>query len=610
MLQLESITKQFAARVLLKEASAHLRAGSRAGLVGANGTGKTTLFRMILGEEELDGGRIRKLPRLRIGYLPQDLETIPGRTVLDATHRGHYPEHEAERILAGLGFSESDFEKPLTTLSGGFRMRVALAHLLLSAPDLILLDEPTNHLDKATQRWFEDFLLRSSMTVLVVSHDRKFLDRVATQIWEIRHRQIMQHAGNYTKYLEWRQGYEAAQKTAADRQDREIARVQKFVDRFRYQANKASQVQSRLKQLAKIQRIERTRDPKRVRFRFPIPAPSGRQVLELRDVAKAYGLTVVYRSLNFSVERGQRVGLVGENGAGKSTLLKLLAGVLPPDAGTRTVGHGVTLHYFAQHQADILTADHTVLGSIAEAAPRADMNFIRALAGAFLFEGANQKKLIKVLSGGERNRVALARMLVEPANTLLLDEPTNHLDPASVDVLTDALVEFPGTLVFISHDPVFLTRVATRIVEIEDGQGRDYLGDYEYYLWKKAQELDSIKGTPQKATISPTSPSAPASDTPGQGRGGQRRDLSKTLARIDRQITRLEEEIAHADDAIRARDTELADGKLYQDHGRWHALNTERERWIAEQAARTTEWATLCEEAEKLRAKLKELESA
>jgi ATP-binding cassette subfamily F protein 3 len=217
--------------------------------------------------------------------------------------------------------------------------------------------------------------------------------------------------------------------------------------------------------------------------------------------------------------------------------------------------------------------------------------------------------LIKVLSGGERNRVALARMLVEPANTLLLDEPTNHLDPASVDVLTDALVEFPGTLVFISHDPVFLTRVATRIVEIEDGQGRDYLGGYEYYLWKKAQELEPIKGTTQKAASSSISAAAPASGRPGQGRGGQRRDLSKALARSDRQIARLEEEIAQADDRIRARDTELADGKLYQDHSRWHALNTERERWMAEQAARTTEWATLCEEAEQIRATLKELES-
>jgi ATP-binding cassette subfamily F protein 3 len=611
MLQLESVSKQFATKVLLKEASAHLRPGTRVGLVGPNGVGKTTLLRLILGEQDIDDGRIRKRPRLRIGYLPQDLETIPGQTALDATHRGSYPEHDAKRILSGLGFTEGDFSRPLSALSGGFRMRVALAHLLLSAPDILLLDEPTNHLDKATQQWFEDFLLKSSFTMLVISHDTAFLDRIATHIWEVRHHRIMESVGNYTKYIAWREAYEAAQAAAADRQEKEIGRVQKFVDRFRYQATKASQVQSRLKQLDKVKRIERTRDPKRVRFRFPIPAPSGRQALDLKAVAKAYGEIVVYRSLDFSVERGQRIALVGENGAGKSTLLKILAGVLPPDSGIRTVGHGVTLHYFAQHQADILNPEHTVIAAIAEAAPRVEMNFIRGLAGAFLFEGANQKKLVKVLSGGERNRVALARMLGEPANTLLLDEPTNHLDPPSVDVLTDALVDFPGTLVFISHDPVFLMRVATRVVEIDNGQARDYHGDYEYYLWKKAQEMESIKGAPEhQAKPTAQRPAAPREgDKSEKGRGGQRRDLTKALARVERQIAKLEEEIAQADDRLKARDKELADGDLYQDPLRWDALNKERESWIATQAGSTSQWATLCEEAERLRAQLKELHS-
>jgi len=583
MLQLESVSKQFATKVLLKEASVHLRPGTRVGLVGPNGVGKTTLLRLMLGEQDVDNGRIRKRPRLRIGYLPQDLETIPGHTALDATHRGSYPEHDAKRILSGLGFTEGDFSRPLSALSGGFRMRVALAHLLLSAPDILLLDEPTNHLDKATQRWFEDFLLKSSFTMLVISHDTAFLDRIATHIWEIRHQRIMESVGNYTKYVAWREAFEAAQAAAADRQDKEMGRVQKFVDRFRYQATKASQVQSRLKQLEKVKRIERTRDPKRVRFRFPTPSPSGRHALDLKSVAKAYGEIVVYRSLDFFVERGQRVALVGENGAGKSTLLKMLAGVLPPDTGSR----------------------------VAEGAPRAEMNFIRGLAGAFLFEGANQKKLIKVLSGGERNRVALARMLGEPANTLLLDEPTNHLDPPSVDVLTDALVDFPGTLVFISHDPVFLTRVATRIVEIDNGEARDYHGDYEYYLWKKAQEIDSIKGAPENLQ-KPTGQSRSSTPTPrdksGKGRGGQRRDLSKALARADRQVARLEGEIAEADHRIHARDTELADNELYQNPDRWEKLSQERERWIKEQAARTSQWALLCEEAEGLRKQVKELD--
>jgi len=618
MLQLESVSKQFATKALLKEASAHLRPGSRVGLVGPNGVGKTTLLRLILGEQELDGGRIRKRPRLRIGYLPQELETIPGKTALDATHRNQYPEHEAKKILSGLGFSEADFSRPLSALSGGFRMRVALAHLLLSAPDILLLDEPTNHLDKATQRWFEEFLLQSGFTMLVISHDTKFLDRIATHIWEIRHCRIMESTGNYTKYLAWREAYEAAQEAAAGRQDKEIARVQKFVDRFRYQATKASQVQSRLKQLEKIKRIEVARDPTRVRFRFPVPPASGRQVLELGRVAKAYGDTIVYEAIDFYVERGQRIALVGENGAGKSTLLKMLAGVLPPDAGTRTVGHGVTLHYFAQHQADILDPEHTVLESIAEADSGAEMNFIRGIAGAFLFEGANQKKPVKVLSGGERNRVALARMLVKPANTLLLDEPTNHLEPASVDVLTDSLVAFPGTLVFISHDPVFLARVSTRVVEVENGKARDYHGDYEYYLWKTVQEVAPIKGTPEVETnvaqasqapkAAPTA--APRARPSEKNRTNERRDATKALARAERQIAKLEEEIAAGEKRIQARDQELAGQSLYQDHQRWTALMKEREHWVKEQSVLTSRWAELCEEAETLRAKLKELESA
>ena len=620
MLQLESVNKHFATKALLKDASAHLRPGSRVGLVGPNGVGKTTLLRLILGEQELDGGRIRRRPRLRIGYLPQDLEDIPGDTALDATHRNQYPEHEAKRILSGLGFSEADFQRPISALSGGFRMRVALAHLLLSAPDVILLDEPTNHLDKATQRWFEDFLLQSNCTMLVISHDTKFLDRVATHIWEIRHQRIMESKGNYTKYLAWREAFEAAQEAAANRQDKEIGRVQSFVDRFRYQATKASQVQSRLKQLEKVKLVERTRDPKRVRFRFPVPPASGRQVLELAGVAKAYGDLVIYQKLNFSVERNQRIALVGENGAGKSTLLKMLAGVLPPDSGTRTVGHGVTLHYFAQHQADILNAEHTVLESIAEVDTGTEMNFIRGLAGAFLFEGANQKKLVKVLSGGERNRVALARMLVNPANTLLLDEPTNHLDPPSVDVLTDALVTFPGTLVFISHDPIFLSRVSTRVVEIENGQARDYHGDYEYYLWKKMQEVESINGTPELPTLAPSAASAPqtapssaprarSSEKSEPSRTVERKDATKTLARAERQVTKLEGEVTAGDDRIQARDKELADPSVYQDHVRWTVLMKEREQWVKDQSVLTSRWADLCEQAETLRAKLKELES-
>jgi len=611
MLQIESVSKHYSTKILLSAASAHLRPNSRVGLVGPNGAGKTTLFRMILGEESPDKGTIRKRPRLRVGYLPQELETITGKNVLDATHRDMYPEHEAERILMGLGFSEIDFSREVEKLSGGYRMRVALAHLLLSNPDVLMLDEPTNHLDKPTQRWFEQFLLDSNMTLLIISHDTAFLDRVVTHIWDLRHHKIEEYRGNYTSFQQLRAERDAQREAAAGRQAKEVARVQTFVDRFRYQANKASQVQSRIKQLEKVKMIEVKRDPKRVKFRFPIPAASGRQVLELQGVAKSYGEKIIYRSLDFSVERGQRIALVGENGAGKSTLLKMLAGALAFEKGKRTVGHGVTLHYFAQHQAETLNPEHSILESLQEVTNHAEMNFLRGIAGAFLFSGQDQKKPIKALSGGERNRVALARMLVEPANTLLLDEPTNHLDPSSVDVLTDAMTEFPGTIVFISHDPTFLSRIATRVVEIEDGRARDFMGDYEYYLWKKAQELESIKetkeelnGKAQAKGSGPTKAMVGQVQTQPKESGGERRDLTKTQARLEKQVSRAEAEIAELESKVKARQTELADPALYKEFAKWNVLHQEQDGWKRDLERLTARWEGLSAELEDVKQKL------
>src|SRR6476469_3807353 len=597
MLQIESVHKQFSTKVLFDAASAHLRPHTRVGLVGPNGTGKTTLFKMILSEESPDEGTIRKRPRLRIGYLPQELETITGKTALDAAHRDEYPEHEAKRILSGLGFSEADFARPVDKLSGGYRMRVALAHLLLSNPDVLMLDEPTNHLDKPTQRWFEEFLLNSKLTLLVISHDTAFLDRIATHVWEIRDKTIQEFRGNYTKFRELRAARDTQLQAAANRQSKEVARVQQFVDRFRYQANKARQVQSRIKQLEKVKLIELQRDTKRVKFKFPLPSASGRHVLDLQGVSKQYGEKVVYTSLDFSVERSQRIELVGENGAGKSTLLKMLAGVLPPAKGTRTVGHGVSLHYFAQHQAETLNPEHTILESLGEVSSMAETNFLRGLAGAFLFSGQDQKKPIKALSGGERNRVALARMLVEPANTLLLAEPTNHLDPASVDVLTDALAEFPGTIVFISHDPTFLNRVATRIVEIDNGQARNYTGDYEYYLWKRAQELESIKGNQddvaptQKQAAHSSVASVSSSKSGSRSAAADRREMSKAQARLEKQITRAEGEIAELESRLKHREQELTDPVVYADQDRWHTLHLEQTQWKSELERLTARWS-------------------
>jgi ATP-binding cassette subfamily F protein 3 len=470
-----------------------------------------------------------------------------------------------------------------------------------------MLDEPTNHLDKPTQRWFEDFLLNSKLTLLVISHDTAFLDRIATHIWEIRDKTIQEYRGNYTKFRELRAARDAQLQAAATRQAKEVARVQQFVDRFRYQANKARQVQSRIKQLEKVKLIELQRDAKRVKFKFPLPSTSGRHVLDIQGVSKRYGEKVVYTSLDFSVERGQRVALVGENGAGKSTLLKMLAGVLPPDTGTRTVGHGVTLQYFAQHQAETLNPEHTILESLGEVSTTAETNFLRGLAGAFLFSGQDQKKPIKALSGGERNRVALARMLVEPANTLLLDEPTNHLDPASVDVLTDAMIDFPGTIIFISHDPTFLTRIATRVVEIEDGKARNFFGDYEYYLWKKAQEFESIKESSEELGVKekPAGPTkAMAAQSAPKSPAGDRRDLNKTQARLEKQVARAEAEIAEHESKIKERDQLLADPALYQEFSKWNGLHQEQDTWKKELERLTARWESLSSELAEVKQKL------
>ena len=597
MIQINAVSKAFGPQVVFAQATAFLQARTRVGLVGPNGSGKTTLLRIIAGEEPSDSGTIRMPSGLRVGYLPQELEQDPGLSVLEATHRSLYPEHEAKRMLSGLGFTEGDYDRSLLSLSGGYRMRVALAHLLLTAPDVLMLDEPTNHLDAETQTWFEQFLLRSRQTVLVVSHDTAFLNRIVTHSWEIHRHAIRTYTGNYERYLTTRRAREEQLEAAAQAQERETARVQRFVDRFRAKATKARQVQSRLKQLERVQQVERERDPKRIRFHFPPPLPSGRLVFDLKKVGKSYGAKTVYRSLDFRIERGQRVALLGDNGAGKSTLLKILAGVLPIDHGERQLGYGVSPHYFAQHQADVLNPAHTVLDALQEVAPNGDLPWLRAVAGTFLFHGDDQFKPISVLSGGERSRVALARMLLNPANTLLLDEPTNHLDPASVDVLTDALLDFPGTIVFISHDPVFLTRMATRVVEIEDGGALDYIGDYEYYLWKQERELEAEADEDiENGRRNGYQTGRPSVGKPNS-QGPDRRELVKALSRGERRIAELEAAVAALEERMRARDMELASATLYQDHERWHALHLERQQWDKDLEHLMEEWARQSETA-------------
>ena len=561
MIQLSGLTKAFGDRVLLANVTWQLDERERVALCGPNGAGKTTLLKMLAGLDEPDAGTIVRPAAMTVGYLPQDGLSHAGRTLVEEAQTAFQPlldlkaemhaleerlgdpsvpEPEHERMLAryaelqdefrrrdgyaidlrvatvlrGLGFSEADFDQPTETFSGGWQMRIALAKLLLGSPDLLLLDEPTNHLDLEARNWLEEFLVEYPHAVILVSHDRYFLDAVATRIAELNLRSLTDYTGNYSDYLCESQERLERLRQAKKEQDEEIARVKLFIDRFRYKATKAAQVQSRVKMLERIVPIEVPPERKRVRFAFPPCEKSGRTVFALRHARKAYGDKVVFRDLTLHVERGDRIALVGPNGAGKSTLMRLLSGVEAPEAGAREVGHQVVVQYFAQDEADRLEKSLTVYETLAEGSPVRMVPQIRNILGGFLFSGDDVYKKAGVLSGGERTRLAVARMLLRPANTLLLDEPTNHLDLESKDVLLDALEDFGGTLVLVSHDRYFIDRLATKIVDIGGGEGILYPGGYEEFRWSRARrERDGrVAGDAQRQE---------PETRPAAGRGGK-----------------------------------------------------------------------------------------
>jgi len=545
MLHITDISKSFGSQVLLDEASLHIKPGMRLGLVGPNGAGKTTLLRLIVGEMSLDGGEISSRKDLRIGFLPQEIEEIADHAVMDevlashkevltAEHRmaelsqqlsdayatiadggnpdtdpdalladlgalqtkfenahGYELESRAQSILRGMGFREADFDRPIVELSGGWRMRVALSRLLLEQPDLLLLDEPTNHLDLDSLIWLEEFLLSWTGALMVISHDRYFLNRMVTHIAELDRGTIDLYAGDYDHYEEEKRERYEALVNAAKNQQREIESAEAFIRRFRAKNTKAKQVQQKIRQLEKTERIDApTLERKTIKFRFPQPPRTGRVVADVKHVRKAYGENVVYEKLDAVIERGEKIALVGHNGAGKSTLLKLLAGATEPDAGSVVMGHNVRREYFAQHQLEVLHPGVTVLKSMEEVAgPVGRLPEVRSYLGTFLFGEDDVTKKVGVLSGGEKARLALARMLMDPAGLLLLDEPTNHLDMDSRAVLTEALRQFEGSVVFISHDRHLINAIGTKVVEVKDGGLISYPGDWEYYQWKKAQEV-------------------------------------------------------------------------------------------------------------------------
>src|SRR5213079_3080243 len=552
MIQLSSAGKRYGHKLRFEGVDCLITPKDRIGLVGANGTGKSTLLKVLGGLETLDYGSISIAKGISAGYLPQDGLTLSGRTVfaecmsvfsklrameeemeqltasmseLDhasaeyaqvadryqrvehefQTRDGYAIEAQVGSVLTGLGFRKDDWHRQTDEFSGGWQMRIALAKLLLQKPNLLLLDEPTNHLDIEARNWLEEYRANYPFAFVLISHDRYFLDVTVNRILEIWNKKMWVYSGNYEKYL-MQKTQRQEQLEAAYRNQRErIEQLEVFINRFRYQATKAKQVQSRIKELEKMDRIELPEEEKTIHFSFPQPKASGRIVAEFAGIAKSYGEKEVFRDVSFMIERGDRIALVGVNGAGKSTLIKLLAGKEPPSAGAYRLGHNVQADYFAQDQYKELDQDARIFDDLTELSPRSTQTELSSLLGCFLFSADEVFKRIGVLSGGERNRYALLRMLLQPANFLLLDEPTNHLDMRAKDVLLQALSKYTGTVVFVSHDRYFIDKLATRVFEIGSGRVEVYPGNYEDFLWRKQGGAETLQRQVSASAHSPQS---------------------------------------------------------------------------------------------------------
>ncbi|HEY1556474.1 MAG TPA: ABC-F family ATP-binding cassette domain-containing protein [Kofleriaceae bacterium] len=652
---LDDVTLFFGDRMIFDAASLRLGHGDRIGLIGPNGSGKTTLLKVIAGQQEVDDGKVTRANGVRVGWLPQDLAvaggralldmiltSVPGRAELDdrlaaaevAIERGtqdgapeaelldlaadvaelheridhfdrFFGEHEALAILAGLGFQPGDERRDIAELSGGWKMRGVLSGLLFQRPDVLLLDEPTNHLDLPSVAWFSDFLKRWNRCFVLISHDREFMNEQIARVVSLELEGVRTYAGNYERYVTQRDEEETILKGRAKNLARERERLQRFVDRFRAQANKARAVQSRIKALERMEDVETYGKRGSMRFSFPAATKPVSEVLRVDQLRKAYGEHVVLDGVDLAVKRGEKIGIIGVNGAGKTTLLRMLAGELPHDSGAIKLGNGVELGYYAQHHADTLDMTATVYETVQRAAPETPPNRVRSICGAFMFSGDDIDKPVKVLSGGERARVALARLCAAPGNLLLMDEPTNHLDLASSEALAQSLTTFDGTLVFVSHNRSLIRTLATRIWNVEAGRVETYPGTLDEYMYSQALRRGAAEGPggPRASGVGP--PEKKADEKARRRREAEaRQKRSARLGPLEKQVAQLEERIGVLETEQKVRSAELSDPSVYDEAARRNKLLGDYQSSAEKLEELTARWEKAMAELEAAKAAL------